>query len=212
MEEAYPLEMMMYQTHQVWAFRISRVDNLSLHKTFQGFLDDEYEKIIVSEETSKAGVLHHHGLVAFVPTTDNIGTPHERIVKIIKRVYPDAKGNKCIYVRQSINKTQLLKYTLKEGLYFTHGFTQDFVTSALLLSSSKEGMKKAFQTNLDRLLLDSQDFKTFMANHVDLKVKFNQPLYDNHLMAYFKGIAIRSGELTSIEYVERFDRKIFHDT
>lgn len=221
MNELHAIETAFYETMQVWAFRISRVEELSLAKTFEFFSHAGYEKIIVSEETSNKGVLHHHGLLAWLPhnhdvivngenvQTKSIKTAHKDIVALIKTVYPDAKGNSCIYVRQSVDKAQLLKYTLKEGLFFTKGFSPKYIASALKLTVSKEGMKKSFDENLNRFLLETIDFKTFMSNHITLKVKHKQPLYSNHLMAYFRSVAIRGGALSSVDYAQTFHDKLF---
>ncbi len=226
MDELYSIETSFYNNAQVWAFRISNVEDLDLAKTFQGFSELGYDKIIVSEETSTKGVLHHHGLLAWYPEKHNmirwdvhsdkditysslpISSAHEDIVKTIKFIYPDAKGNKCIYCRQSIDKAQLLKYTLKEGLFFQKGFSSEYISSALLLSTSKEGMKKSFSNNVDKYLLKAQSLLEFMSNHIQLKVKHKQPLYNNHLEAYFRSIAIRGGDLTSVDYAQTFYERL----
>ncbi len=156
MNDLHRLETAFYDGLQVWAFRISNVDHLSLSKTFEFFeYACPYDRILVSEETSSKGVLHHHGLLAFnfsdkdLPPAEQvfqINKSKEEITNLIKRCYPDAKGNKSIYVRQSIDKQQLLKYTLKEGLFFQKGFTEGYIQSAIKLSVSKESMKKQFDS------------------------------------------------------------------
>lgn len=221
MDELYKIESAFYETMQVWAFRVSNVENLSLAKTFEAFSHSGYSKVIVSEETSNKGVIHHHGLLAWLPSDYEVEIngkqvstmpaerAHETISGVIKRIYPDAKGNRCIYIRQSIDKKQLLKYTLKEGLFFQKGFTHNYISAALLLSTGKEGMKKAFEKNVERYLLGTIDLLTFMSNHIALKVKHQQPLYNNHLLAYFRSVAIRQGDISSVDYAQTFYDKLF---
>lgn len=184
MNKAFPLETSFFESLDVWAIRIAHVEGLDLDKTLSGF-QAYFSKIIISEETSNKGVIHHHGLLA------NEGTNKDQITKYIRAIYPDAKGNKCMYIRPADNKKQLLKYTVKEGKYRQVGFTNTFIDAALSCSSSKEQMQKEFTNLLEEFQLDQIDFNTYIKKYILLKAKHDQPLYTNHLIAFFRGIMLK---------------------
>jgi len=210
MNKTHPLEFSFYDQMTVWAFRISRVSDLDLETTFVGFMKPKPipERLVISEETSSAGILHHHGLIAWETSPDK---PRDYLNGLIKEIYPDAKGNSCIYIRQSLDKNQLLKYTLKEGLFKVHGFSAKYIADALVLSSKKEDMKGSFDRNVDAYLLGTINFKKFMTKHIDLKVSHKQPLYTNHLLAYFRSVAMRKGDIKSEDYADVFYEKIIYN-
>lgn len=228
MNIAFPLESLFYDNMDVVAFRVSHVNNLELRTTFNAFATAlQFVRVVVSEETSQKGVLHHHGLVAIAERKAediNIGTEVEDslleqaiepspkelrfynlknlVREILKKTYPDATGNKCLYVRESLNKKQLLKYTLKEGLFLQKGFSERFVQAALKLSAVKGDIKTQFTANVDAYKLGQKTFLQFKVDHVNIKIEHNQPLYANHLKSYFMMIGMQKGDISVLEYVE----------
>lgn len=206
MNKAFPLESKFFDMCTVWSFRISNVSDLAIDTTFKGF-EPWSQRLIVSEETSSKGVLHHHGLVVFRDQEQ----AKDDISFIIKQIYPDAKGNKSIYIALAQKKNQLLKYTIKEGKYLQMGFSTEFMNAALKLSSSKEGMDKAFINLLDSLKLEQITFKQYIAAYIKLKVEHNQPLYSNHLIAYFRTVLFKVDPDRLESYAERLEEKILFD-
>lgn len=185
MNRAFPLESSFFDECTVFAFRITLPEDvLSLEKTFDGFKEIS-PRLIVSEERSSKGVLHHHGLVT-IP-----GLTKEGLRECIRTIYPDATGNKNIYTALAEKKKQLLKYTLKEGKFLQQGFSTEFIQAALTLSSSKEGMDTAFTNLYDSLFLGQITMSVYKREYIKLKIIHGQNLYGNHLQAYFTTVAFK---------------------
>lgn len=203
MEEKHRLEFMFMQDKVVISGRIAKVKDLSLELT--KIMLDKYDYYIVSEEGVKGGTpaLHHHFVV--------IGDIDTKIITAdIKRTYPDAVGNKFFSVSVAENPKQLIKYTLKEGKFLYKGFTKEFIEDAHKLSKKKEGMKEQFVKLEEQLMLKKINFKKFVEEYIKLKVQHSQPIYDNHLIAYFKRIALQIGELHYDSYSDSLISRVFY--
>lgn len=178
------------------AFRISRVKNLSLDSTFQHF-SSKYKYVVVSLEGEQK-TEHIHGVIA------NPSITTDEVRDYIRELYPDAKGNKCLYTKESMDKKQLLKYTLKEGQFLFSGFRKEFIENMVILSSVKENLNKKIQTNEEELLLGHITYKKFVTNHLEIIVQHNQNLYINHLKAYFFKMRLKSGDVSFVHFAENY--------
>lgn len=200
MEEKHPIETMMLNGATFVCARIAAVKDLELTKTEEGFKD--YNHYIISEEIARNGKLHQHLLLS----ADEIS--ETSVTKRIKEIYPDASGNKCLYVKLAKNTKQAMKYTVKEGNFRTKGFSSAYVEDMQKLSRSKEDMQKKFTKLEEQVLLKQITFRNFMKEYILLKVLHSQPLYDNHITAYFKRIGIQSGSMDIDEYVEKLEMRL----
>jgi len=200
MDKAHSIETMFMSTKVVIAARISCVEDLTVEKTEEGF--ESYPIYIISQETSSSGKLHQHLFVAAENLTTDI------VTSILKGIYPDAKGNKCLYVKKALKPKQLLKYTLKEGDYVSKGISDALLKDASILSKSKEKMKDKFTELEEQLILKHIRFPKFVEDYIRLKVVHGQNMYDNHLIAYFKRLALSVGEIQYDEYVDFLMAKI----
>jgi len=201
MEEIHALELMFQKEMIIISGRISRVKNLNIDTTKNIF--SPFKLYIISEETSKKDVYHQHFVVGDYEITEL------QITELIRKSYPDLKGNKCVYVKIARNPKQLMKYTLKEGKFITKGFSKSFIDDACKMSRSKEHMKDEFIALEERLILKKIGMRKFMEDYIRLKVMHAQPLYDNHLIAYFKRMAIQSGELNVEDYSGTLYSRVF---
>lgn len=176
-----------------WAIRIT-VDELTLEKTESIF--KEYEKYIISEEGDGENKRLHHHIVLDTQEDSN------KIKENIRKVYPNANGNKCIYCKPAKDKRQLAKYTLKEDNYIYKGFTEEFIKEHFKLSVAKTDLKKDIVKLEEDYILDKITTEQFTSRFIDLKVKYDQPLYTNHIVAYIRKMMIRSGNMKSKEYAK----------
>lgn len=185
------LESAWLRSSTVHAARIAKVEGLSMDTTFD-FFKSRFEKIVVSSEGDGRGFHLHLMLVG--PATK------KEILAMITELYPTAKGNKCKYVKLAENVNQLLKYTLKEGSYRYSGFTEEFIKDMFKLSKPKTDLKLHIIELEDKLLTGKITFSQFGIQHIHLKVTHGQNLYDSHIIAYFKRMAIACGEREEEEY------------
>lgn len=196
MEQLHALESKLLSNYTLIAARISKVENLDLDRTYAYF--KKYTIVVVGEETSSKGIQHQHLFLGSETITI------DQITQDIKTIYPDAIGNKCIYVKMCKDPQQLLKYTVKEKNFLYQGLSKTFVSDIQKLSSSKENLKKQFSNLESKVILDLINMDEFMEQHIQLKVDHEQNLYDSHLLAYFKRIAIKSKKMTAKEYSHTF--------
>lgn len=185
-----------------WAIRIT-VDSLELRKTFAIF--ESFPKVVVSEEGDGMNTRLHHHII--LPTNKS----SDEIKKLIRVAYPDAIGNKCIYVKPSRDKRSLMKYTLKEGNYLYKGFTDQFIKDSFKCSSSKTDLKKEIDLLEEKVILQKITMLQFIEAYIDLKVKYSQDLRDTNLKPYFKRIMIKSGYMTSKVYAQRLYDQVVHE-
>lgn len=158
-----------------WAIRLSSFDELDIELTKNMFQPYAY---IISEEGDGVTTKYHQHIL-LVWDTDT-----ETIRQLIKSVYPNCIGNKCLYIKPSRDKRQLAKYTLKEGKYFYKGFTKQFIDDTFKCAKAKTDLKKEVTTNEDDFILNRIDFPKFIERYIDIKVRHDQPLYINHIEAY----------------------------
>lgn len=176
-----------------WAIRIT-TDNMTLERTASIFKDND--KYIISQEGDDDTTrLHHHVVLASDESSEDIKSK-------IRQVYPEAKGNKCIYVKPSRDKRQLAKYTLKEGNYIYKGFSEQFIKEHFRLAVAKTDLKKEITANEEIYILGIITTEQFVERYIDIKVKHDQPLYTNHIVAYVRKMMVRSGNLKSKNYAK----------
>lgn len=183
-----------------YSIRIKHVDGLDLERTFKFFEDPVFSRVLLSLE--KSGGEHIHGHLSM----DNIwATPKDAkdfITGFIKKIYPDAKGNKCLYVKEVLKKKRNIQYVLKEGTYLYRGFSQKFIETMDKCSLKKERLKEKILENEENLLSKRIDYHRFCINYIQIKVDHGQNLYNNHIKAYFNRFDIISGNTTAAEYYE----------
>lgn len=193
------LEKQFLSTHDMCAFRIACVDGLSLDNVFLG-LKDEYPVLLVSSEGEEKK-FHIHG-VAAMPLLDS-GDDFTGTVRLsIKKVFPTAKGNKCLYVKKSKDKKQLLKYTLKEGTFKYQGFSKILIDKLFQLSCNKENLNKKIQDNEEDLLMHTISYSRFVVRHLEIIVSHNQNIYCNHVKSYFNKMRLKSGDISYRQFAE----------
>lgn len=184
-------------THQEigtwWAIRLT-VDDLEIEKTQQLF---EYATryIISTEGDGDNTRIHHHIILVTEETSDQIKLR-------IREVYPTAKGNKCLYCKPSKDKTQLAKYTLKEGNYVYKGFTDKFIADTFKLSTNKTDRKKDLISLEEAYIMENLTSSQFLEQYILYKVKYDQPLYSNHIQAYMMKMMIRANKLSVQSYAD----------
>lgn len=162
---------------------------MEIEKTFKHF--EKYNKYIISQEGDDLNTrIHQHILLETEELRDDIA-------KHIRHLYPDAIGNKGIYIRPSRDKMQLAKYTLKEGNYLYKGFSEKFINEKFKCSKAKTDLKKDITALEDKLILREIHIEKFIKEFIELKVKYDQPLYVNHIRAYCLKMAVKSGAYTS---------------
>lgn len=176
-----------------WAIRIT-VDDLDLEKTYKLF--NHYDKFIVSEEGDGLNTrLHHHIILVTTESSDQIKDK-------IREVYPDAKGNKCIYCKPSRDKRQLAKYTVKEGNYKYKGFSDKFIEEAFLVSNPKTNLSTEINELEEQYILHKIESQEFLEKYILIKTKHNQPLYSNHIKSYMMKMMIKAGRASAGAYAE----------
>lgn len=200
MNVKHPLEFLFMSDAPVWAARISKVMKLDLQHTLDAF--SEAERFIVSEEGT--GIrLHQHLLIS------GKGFDRVKILEVIKKAYPAAKGNKNLYVKIAENFQQLLKYTVKEGNYMSKGFTNDLLETLEKLAVPKTDIRQKFTDLEDIFLLEKISFNTFVNRYVQLKIDHGQNLYNNHLIAYFRRMGLKTGYRSVHTYCEELGNKFW---
>lgn len=207
------LEKEFLSRHIMYAIRISRVQELNLDRTFDYFKrmttvpgkgpDPRYIPSLLFSEEGLNGTHHIHGVVAF----DNSRIPEkpeEYLRNIIKEMYPDAKGNRCLYVKRSQEPKQLMKYTLKEGNYRYMGFRKSLINRMVLCSSKKENLKQKVRENEERLLSSEISYEKFVEEHLLIMVSHNQNIYINHVKSYFNKMQLKSGDISVRMFIEKY--------
>ncbi len=200
MDTAHPLESLLLNKQAIWAARIAKVHELSLEATQDG-ISKIAKTYIISEEGSGKEVHQHLLLVGNDLTRDIIKAK-------IKEIYPNAHGNKNFYIQEAKKKTQLLKYTIKEGLFVYKGFTNEFIVDLQRCSLPKTNLKKAFVRLEEQLALGQIEFREYVKGYIELKVQHDQPLYTGHLMALFRKLAVRHTGYTAGRYADFFVENI----
>lgn len=178
--------------YEVYTIRITyeQIDNDDIMELF-----NEFSMVVTGQERTSKGLKHFHVYVAGVDISV------ERIRKILKDKYPDIKGNKHLMIKAAVNPLQLLKYVVKEGNCLYKGLPEDLIKECKKTSYSKD--KKAFVELDDKYLTTRMDIKEYTTLYVELKVNNNQPLYDTHLIAHVKKMAIKKGEYRASDYADR---------
>lgn len=177
----------------VYGVRLAMVENLTLENT-KTLLTGFVSYYIVSEEISKTGKVHQHWVIC------EAGLTHEKITDMIKEWFPDAKGNKCLAVRIARNPKQLIKYTLKDNNFIFKGFSKKFIDTSLKLSYSTSKMKDEFSRLNDRVKLKEITYDEYCTKYMEYKVKHEQPIYENHIIANYRRVAIALGEVDGNQY------------
>lgn len=188
-----------FAKNSMCAFRLSCIDGLALDKTFH-HLKDVFPILLCSAE-GETRKFHIHGVVAMATSSSPENFPLYVRTKL-KELYPMARGIKCIYVRLSKNKKQLLKYTLKEGQFQYQGFRKELIEKCYLLSSVKENLNKKIQDNEELLLTKKINYTRFVTTHLEIIVSHNQNLYVNHVKSYFNKMKLKSGEISYYAFAE----------
>lgn len=182
-----------------WAIRIT-VEELELEKTEMIF--KHYEKYIISEEGDGEFTRVHHHVILVTEEDSN------KIKENIRKVYPKATGNKCIYCRPAKDKRQLAKYTLKEDNYIYKGFSEEFIKIHFKLAVAKTDLKKDLIKIEEDYVLGKVTTEQFTQQYIELKVKYDQPLYTNHVVSYIRKMMVRSGNMTSKLYAKQIISQI----
>lgn len=183
MQNTNPLELSMLSTQEVFHVRITS-PHVSLPTTMALFHD--YNYCISSIEGADDGVrMHQHVLLA----ADKLDKTDIRS-KILSQ-YPDAKGNQGHSIKKARSVIDLICYVLKDDNYEYYGFTQDFIEKAYKLSYQKDGFKKEYKKLQDQLVLETISLRKYAKALVELKAKYNQPIYINHLRAHVFSMGIK---------------------
>lgn len=204
MEKQHPLEYQFLQQGKAYSIRIARLEEMSVEKTFDGF-KDLWTRVIVSDEVSTKGVEHQH---VFLHSDKSF--TKEDVTTQLQAIYPLCKGNKCFSTKVVVHLSKCIQYTVKEGSFKSQGFSAEFIKDASFLSYPKLDVKAKMSELEDEYLLHRINLDEFMMKHINLKVKHGQNLYDNHLVAYMKRMAIRSGDMEVESYCDEIRGRIFN--
>lgn len=182
-----------------YAVRLSSFKSLDITTT-KNMLEG-YKYILCEEGDGVTTKYHQHIVWVFSGTTDELRA-------IIKKVYPDCSGNKCIYIQASRDKKQLMKYTLKEGHYYYKGFSKPVIDKYFKLSVAKTDLKKDVKDNEDNFVLGKITLEDFTDRYIEIKIKHNQALYTNHLEAYIRMVLMRARPDKRREYSRYLAEKV----
>lgn len=164
------------------AIRLSSFKELDIQVTLKML---EPYRYIVSEEGDGVTTKYHQHIIL----VSELET--EEIRQLIKKFYPGCKGNSCLYIKASKDKTQLAKYTLKEGNYKYKGFSEKYIQDTFKTSSPKTDLKKDVRDLEDKYILDIIDIVKFTEQYLLLKAKHDQPIYMNHVEAYLRKMKLK---------------------
>lgn len=153
-------------------------------------------------EVSEKNKLHMHAIVS-VP----FGAPDVR--QTIKNIWPEAMGNKCLYVRPSKDVIQSMKYVVKDGNIHYTWITKEFIDDLLVTSKKKIDIKKEIKELEDAMILGTISFEEFQVKYILLKASVG-PLYSQHIIAYFRGLAIQYGHVDIYNYVSNINDALQH--
>lgn len=187
------------KTHTHIAFRVKHCEEIELEKTLT-YLKKHYIYILVSLETS--GGLHIHGQVS-VNIPPSVSTPKSEVDKLrqhLKIIYPDAKGNKCLYTQIVRVEKQSMKYILKEGNYCSTGYSKKWVDTLYKCSTKKENLKKKIDKNEEDLISRKITFEQFAIRYLEIKVNHGQNIYNNHITSYFRRLQLKTGHISYHDY------------
>lgn len=185
--------------------RVKHVKNLNITDLISAFIkDNKYSHGIIGEEHVGLPTYHLQGFVAGDEITD------VSVRQTIKDVYPDAVGNKCLYVKYARDKKQSQKYVVKEGLFEYFGYTSEFIDKIKILSTPKENMKKKIIENEEQLLMRQISWRRFMENYVDIVIDHNQNIRDHVINSYFKKMKLKCGRMSTSEYLERYHAELYN--
>lgn len=181
------------------AFRISRVKDLSMDRIFADFKSN-YPYVLLSSEGGettdiKGKTFHIHGVVCS-PTAETI-TVREQL----KALYPNAKGNRCLYTKESHNKKQLIKYTLKEGNFIYQGFLTEFISRMEICSNTKDDIKSKILELEENYLCREINFEDFAVAYVEVLINHNQNPRLSTLTPYFNKMQLKSGKLSTRSFL-----------
>lgn len=183
-----------------FALRIKHVQSLELQRTLIFFSDKSCKYVLVSMEEGKGTEgTHIHGLIS-----GESSTTAQDVRNWIKELYPDAKGNKCLYVSLVKNVKQTTKYTLKEGKFLYKGFNQPFIRTMLACSNKKESIASKITQNEEDLLSNKIHYNQFVTNYLQIKVDHGQNIYNSHIKAYCTRFMLKSGTITYRQYADQF--------
>lgn len=185
-----------------YAVRLSSFDELELEKTKK--MLQPYKYILSEEGDGITTKYHQHIVWVFNGTTDDIR-------KIIKDTYPKCIGNKCLYIKAGRDKTQLAKYTVKEGKFCFNGFTQKYIDEVFKTSSAKTDLKKEITDNEDDYILGRKTLDEFTEEYILIKARHDQPLYMNHIEAYIRRVHVKKNPKFSQNIARQIVDKIVNN-
>lgn len=190
-----------------WMIRVADVKELTKDKLneylrlFNGHNRPELNlPFIASTETSDSGKLHFHII--------HCDINKDSVTDRIKQVWPDAKGNKCIYVKKAHSLRQALKYVVKDGDFIYEGLSKEFVEDLFQVSHQKIDIIAEIVKLEEQIILGEIEFIDFIDKYVELKASIG-PIYTQHLVAYFLGISLRTGHTNRRNYSMRIFNTIF---
>lgn len=188
-------------TDKCLAFRVSKVPGLCIESLWH-YLEDDYDGLVISSE--KHPIQHLHGIVMINSRLVDMEEEQINLRKKIKLCYPSAKGNKNLYTAKVRSIKQCFKYTLKEGDFKYKGFVKSYVEEMFLLSVPKDSLADKILENEENLLLKKIDFEQFKMNYIQIKVDHNQNLYVNHIRSYFYRFYVKSGAISTLEFLNYY--------
>ena len=131
---SYTIPSLVLSKTTFYSFRIKNVKHINLDNTFK-FLNKKKKNkylLLSLEDGQGPNGVHIHGMIG----NNHITT--QKVREYIKKMYPDAKGNKCLSVTIVKDVKQMSKYILKEGKYQYKGFDADFIRTMHKCSNKKE--------------------------------------------------------------------------
>lgn len=191
------IQLSFLKEHLMISFRITFKD-LSLETTYN-YLINHYPYVLVSEE-GLSTKLHHHGIVCMAHTDKSIRSVKDTLRQHLKTCYKELYGNQSIYIRESENKKQLLKYTLKEGSYLYKGFSSSLIEIYETLSTKKENIKQKIIDNEENLITHSINFEQFGIRYLEIQVTHGNNIYNHQIKAYLNRFQLLSGDISYDEY------------
>lgn len=201
MEKLLGIEWNLVKMYDMHFMRLAMIEGLSLDRTMKALVD--YKYIIVAEENTRSGKIHQHLLVSDKVHIDDIK-------KKLVDEYGPIKGNKQWAITNVKDKSpQIFKYIVKDGNFRYKGFSKTLMDAAVKCSSHKGDVKKEFADLEDAVKLGQISFDMFMERNIELRIKHDQNLYTQHIVAYFRKIAIKTGELKVSEYCRNLNEQIY---
>lgn len=149
-------------------------------------IKEKYPKLIISKEEAASD--HYHILV--YSDDENVKNRRQNFRNFIKKL-TDKGGNAGYAITETKEGTEkrLEQYVLKDGLFKSQGFLDDYIKQRLLLSYkkySKDEFGDKFNSILEDYLTDKIDDYEFMDQWMKLKISFNQVLNKAGMQSLFR--------------------------